>query len=349
MKPISFYNNFFNRRQIIVAHFQNPLFLVANKKQLRSYLFYKTEENNCYDHFQIGFNCQNPKKIKIVFTNKSCLLATACLDLLAGYCYLKSIEFCLNLIKQLKNFLTKINAENEAVLTKKYFFLLQELIVFKKIYQQPHRLSCFFISLNLIEQVLETIILKNNLRLRFKKKLKNVNYLQRWYFSYQLCKKIIKEIKTNNYSAVAIYLHKKLEVNTKRIINYCFHNKIKVFVPKIKIDEDDNKFLIFVSWKPSTKYVYNHFHIKEPISNENQANFLFDVIIVPCLFFIDKEKKRCGYGYGYYDSYLQKLLINNPKVKLWLLAFKNQELKNQKEIKKLLKFERSVSFAKIFF
>ena len=351
MKPISFYNNFQNRRHIIISHYHRPLFLKEDKQQLLSYLFYETNHNNCYDHFQIGFNCQNQKKIKIIFTNKACVLATACLDLLCFYLNNQSIYFCLNLIKQFKDYLNNINLKNEEILTKKYFFVLQELIIFKKIYLQKHRLSCFFISLNLIEKVLKTIVLKNKLRLYFKKKLNQLNCWQRWYFSSQIAKKIINEIKNNKDSKIAIYLHQKFEVKTTRIIKYCFKNKIQVFVPKIKIDANENKSLVFVSWKKTSKFYYNRYHIQEPQDNENEneANFCFDAIIVPCLFFLKKEKKRCGYGYGYYDSYLQKLLIFNPKVKLWLLAFKNQELKNQKKIAQLLQFERSISFSKIFF
>jgi len=338
--------NSIQRRTIIVSHYQNPLFL--RTKKIPNYLFLKTKNNNCHDYFEIGFNLRNQNKIELIFLNKSCALATTCLDLICQYLYLENINYGLNLIAAFKNFLKNVNFENEIALINLNQKKLKDLVVFSKLYLQKHRYSCLSISLNLIESVLKNTLYKNKIRTQFKEKLLTQNKFLNSLNSILIQKLVIKKIKESNFKNIGIYLNNCFEVKTKKIIKYCLRKKINLYVPKII----SNKKLVFIKINQNTTFKFNKFKIKEPIIN-NKTIFLkqnkLQVLILPCLFFILNPLKRFGYGSGYFDSYLNNYCFQNNNLKLWLLAFKCQELKNKETIKKIVCYDQGKILNKIFF
>ena len=68
----------------------------------------------------------------------------------------------------------------------------------------------------------------------------------------------------------------------------------------------------------------NKFGIPEPV--KSKKNYLPDIVLVPLLAF-DNENNRLGYGGGFYDKYLNKLLRLIHKVETIGVAFSFQKYK----------------------
>jgi len=85
---------------------------------------------------------------------------------------------------------------------------------------------------------------------------------------------------------VLTYVSTEIEVDTRRLIDYCFENKIALAVPGI-VDEK-MRFFQLLNWE---------------IGNEI-FDFSNSICIVPALAY-DKSNRRLGYGGGYYDRFLK--------------------------------------------
>ena len=69
----------------------------------------------------------------------------------------------------------------------------------------------------------------------------------------------------------------------------------------------------FVEWKEKDTLTVNKFGIPEPF---DQKSHLPDIVLVPLVVF-DNYKNRLGYGKGFYDRYLYKLIkLKIKKLKL---------------------------------
>ena len=68
----------------------------------------------------------------------------------------------------------------------------------------------------------------------------------------------------------------------------------------------------------------NKYGIPEPLNT--QKNYSPDIVLVPLLAF-DKEKNRLGYGKGFYDRYLNKLIKSHKKILAIGVAFSFQKYK----------------------
>lgn len=103
-----------------------------------------------------------------------------------------------------------------------------------------------------------------------------------------------------NYKSYLLYFNFNNEVKTYDLISYLIEEKKDVFVPKIKGDE-----LIPTKVTDMQHLIKNRYNILEPIAGA--GGFDFDIVVVPGVAF-DKKCNRIGFGAGYYDRLLQKII-----------------------------------------
>ncbi len=98
---------------------------------------------------------------------------------------------------------------------------------------------------------------------------------------------------------VLTYVSTDIEVDTRRIIQYCFENNIKVATPVSGENE-----LYFYPVASFSELAEGRFGILEPVAREHEAVCSGDTLcIVPALC-ADGSGARLGYGRGYYDRFL---------------------------------------------
>ncbi len=104
-----------------------------------------------------------------------------------------------------------------------------------------------------------------------------------------------------NSSAVFTYASTEIEVDTRRLIEYCLNNEIPVALPRSG-DEELNFFFI----KGKGDLCPGRFGIDEPKSEcESATSDKSTLCIVPALC-ADGKGYRLGYGRGYYDRFLKR-------------------------------------------
>ena len=137
--------------------------------------------------------------------------------------------------------------------------------------------------------------------------------------------KLIQFIKKKNKSkkniVIAMYYPSNYEFNVLKIQNNLKNSKVIFLLPKIL----DNNSLKFVEWKKYDILAVNKFGIPEPLDN-NKKSYLPDIVLVPLLAF-DHKRNRLGYGKGFYDRYLHKLIKLNNRIETIGLAFSFQKYK----------------------
>ena len=155
----------------------------------------------------------------------------------------------------------------------------------------------------------------------------------------QIRKKILKIRKENS--------HKKLKINFKSIFKILKKEKIKskivggyypynyevdvieilkefekkkylISLPKIKKNFDMN----FFHWSINDPLTINKYGIPEPISDRK---ILPQILFVPLVAY-DKNFNRIGYGGGFYDRYLKKILRRQKVITIGL-AYSFQKIK----------------------
>ena len=129
---------------------------------------------------------------------------------------------------------------------------------------------------------------KNTLRAIFLKKRISYNYDSLLKKSYIIQKKILKLFFYNNtLKNICIYLPIKNEVSTNLIIEYCFKNNIKVFIPRM----NNNHTLVFT--KIAKNYTNNLVLSKWNIFESNSKILLNekpDIIIIPLVCYNSRKK-----------------------------------------------------------
>lgn len=120
--------------------------------------------------------------------------------------------------------------------------------------------------------------------------------------SIDIVNKLIRNKGFQKAKFLAIYKSFGAEVDTTELINYSINVGKTVVLPKVEGDE--LKFYKVNSINEN--FIKSEFGIDEPLGDKR--NFIdktyIDLVIVPGLCF-DKEKKRLGFGRGYYNRYLK--------------------------------------------
>ena len=136
---------------------------------------------------------------------------------------------------------------------------------------------------------------KPSLRIKHLNLRKSLSAENHQVFSALIFNYLLNDLK--RYEHIGIYISMAHEVDTRRIIAWCFEHNKKVYVPKVMKDG-----MIFVKIQSLDECTLNRMGILEPISN--QASDGIQLMIVPMLAF-NERKHRLGYGKAYYDRYLQ--------------------------------------------
>ena len=132
---------------------------------------------------------------------------------------------------------------------------------------------------------------------------------------------IKKKNKSKKNTVIAMYYPSNYEFDALKIMNNFKNSKVIFLLPKIL----DNNLLKFVEWNKYDILAVNKFGIPEPLDNKKKSH-LPDIVLVPLLAF-DLKRNRLGYGKGFYDRYLHKLIKLNNKIETIGLAFSFQKCK----------------------
>jgi len=106
--------------------------------------------------------------------------------------------------------------------------------------------------------------------------------------------KLIKKNYKKKIINLSSYYPSDFEVNTLKLLEKNFSNKIKIILPVIRGKNSIN----FYKWKNKEVLKVNKFGMLEPFIQLDQI--IPDVMLVPLLSY-DKNKNRLGYGKGFYD------------------------------------------------
>ena len=156
---------------------------------------------------------------------------------------------------------------------------------------------------------------KNSIRKKYLEIRKKRYYEIDSNFFYPL-KKLIKYNFLNKKINLAIYYPSLFELNVLKIFEEKYISKQNILLPRIA----KNNFMHFSKWKKNEVLMVNKYGMLEPIKSKIKIPSL---ILVPLLVF-DKNKYRLGYGKGFYDRYLSKLLKKFNKILTVGVAFSFQ-------------------------
>ena len=121
-----------------------------------------------------------------------------------------------------------------------------------------------------------------------------------------------------NFKNVGGYYPCNYEIDDLDMLNFLRNKKANISLPIIR----ENNQMDFFEWTNKDPLKINKYGIAEPISLKK---IYPDLIFVPLVAY-DKNLNRLGYGGGFYDRYIEKIIQIKKIVKIGL-AFSYQELK----------------------
>ena len=128
--------------------------------------------------------------------------------------------------------------------------------------------------------------------------------------------KILKE-KNIKGRTVGGYYPYNYEIDIMEILKNFEKKKYQISLPKIK----KNSEMDFFHWSIKDPLSINQYGIPEPISNKVKCP---DILLVPLVAY-DKNLNRIGYGGGFYDRYIKKI-VNIKKIITIGLAYSFQKV-----------------------
>ncbi len=120
------------------------------------------------------------------------------------------------------------------------------------------------------------------------------------YISRGICNDITDLDVYDNADNICLYMSINNEVDLTYLMEQSFKDGKKVWLPRV-IDKQ----MQFYRYDKDTKFKEGAYGIKEPDSDEVLVPDEKTLIIMPGAVF-SEDKKRIGYGGGYYDKYLSK-------------------------------------------
>ena len=158
--------------------------------------------------------------------------------------------------------------------------------------------------------MLKSELRKKILKVRKKFNTKNIQ------LNFNQIIKILKKEKITN-KIIGGYYPVNFEIDSLELLRKFKKNKFNISLPIIK----KNFQMDFYSWSFSEPLKINKYGIPEP----EAKNIVYpDVLLIPLVAF-DKNLNRLGYGGGYYDRLISKLLKKKKILKIGL-AFSSQEV-----------------------
>jgi 5-formyltetrahydrofolate cyclo-ligase len=144
---------------------------------------------------------------------------------------------------------------------------------------------------------------RKNIRQEVRYKRSQLSVLHQQEQAVLLCEKLIRQTEVKHVKKIAIYLANDGELNTQAFINWCWQNKISVYLPVIHPFSKGN--LLFLQHTKNTILIKNKYGILEPkldVRNIITVDKL-DIIFTPLVAF-DQRGNRLGMGGGFYDRTL---------------------------------------------
>lgn len=142
---------------------------------------------------------------------------------------------------------------------------------------------------------------KTEIRRQILSKRNALDHMQLASYGKNLAEQLTKHSLFKSARNIASYLPFGKEMPTDSIHTESAHFRKKLFVPKI-IKGRLNQ-MLFCEIHQNSRYRYNSFGIKEPVSNNLKHARQMDLILMPLVAF-DKKGNRLGMGGGYYDRAL---------------------------------------------
>ena len=145
---------------------------------------------------------------------------------------------------------------------------------------------------------------KKEIRQRLLEKCRTLSDLKRELLESKMLTYLINWENFKKARSIHIFISKKYEPKTSKIIDLCWTSGIQISVPCVKSDSDElfhSKLNSFNDLSPGP------FGVLEPTHNKRIKSYPknFDIVIVPGIAF-DNQGGRIGYGKGYYDRFLVK-------------------------------------------
>lgn len=149
----------------------------------------------------------------------------------------------------------------------------------------------------------------SNLRKRLRKQRRELPFFQQKQAAIKVLNKLRQDIVFKQSRCIGVYLDAFGEIQTRAIIEYCFKQQKKVFLPLIC---NMNNQLV---WVPISKnqfrnqrFAHHRLGMQEPMATRGAHVSHLDVLIMPLLA-CDPSGSRIGMGGGYYD----RTLANAPQ------------------------------------
>jgi 5-formyltetrahydrofolate cyclo-ligase len=144
---------------------------------------------------------------------------------------------------------------------------------------------------------------RDNIRQEIRYKRSQLSSLYQQEQGVLLREKLIEQKEVTNAKKIAIYLANDGELNTQPFINWCWQNKVSVYLPVIHPFSKGN--LLFLRYEKTTILIKNTYGISEPTLDVRNIITVdkLDIIFTPLLAF-DTGGNRLGMGGGFYDRTL---------------------------------------------
>ena len=153
-------------------------------------------------------------------------------------------------------------------------------------------------------------MLKSELRKIYISKRKNLSQYEIKTLSEKIIENFILQFNISENQLIHCFLpiSKHNEVDTFLLIEYCFQNNIRVFVPKVFGNEMKS-----IEITRSTEFISHKWGILEPKNDIFSDEKYFDYVVTPLLYSDDKGN-RVGYGKGFYDAFFRQIDTKSKRV-----------------------------------
>ena len=145
------------------------------------------------------------------------------------------------------------------------------------------------------------------LRKQLRKQRRQVSAYQQQQSELQILQRLRRVPEFKHATRVGIYLHAFGEIQTRKIIEYCFHQKKAVYLPMIC---NMNQRLVWVKVSrnqfQNKRFSHHPLGMQEPMATRGQHVSHLDLLLMPLLA-CDPYGTRIGMGGGFYDRSLAYL------------------------------------------
>ncbi|MEP7705031.1 5-formyltetrahydrofolate cyclo-ligase [Paraglaciecola sp. 25GB23A] len=151
-----------------------------------------------------------------------------------------------------------------------------------------------------------TEIKRAELRQKYREKRNSIGAIEQHHAAQALLEQCLTDPAFIKAKSIACYLPNDGEVDTQKVIEYCWQRNISIVLPVI--DPNRAGHLLFLQHQAQWHLQLNKYGISEPTFALDKIVALqdIDIIFTPLVAF-DKQGNRLGMGGGYYDRTLATL------------------------------------------